>query len=1250
MDAQSSEHEEEKKKRRCLRFCVCRQNSESFLPSFAFFLQPISFSRKTHTKTEMADEEFQQASSGASKTYPAQCSSLRKNGYVVIKGFACKIVDMSTSKTGKHGHAKVHLVGIDIFTGRKYEDLSPSTHNMDVPEVTRQEFTLVDITDDGFVSLMNSDGELKSDLKVPEGELGADLKAMFDDGKEVTCSVLGALGIEAIVSFKEGAAKCMKEGAFETSAHHEASTRDRSTSGSNIKTNLIIFLFSDWLCGVLAGNIRIGREEEQHKTEEAHRSTSPTFISVTYMNEENHPKISLSSSSQLPDSQSNDSESPQTQQLHAKYKQLCDKLVVSEPTRSKGWDILMEVPSDQQPQQWIPFALHVASRTEDKYTIALSSLLRIADIKIMDFFDKMKIFMSIVGLDGSHEEHLLLLKRKWIIMTCLYHKYEKIYSELLTIPSEMERKPHFAGEKSDQYHVYSFGWLLFLVVKARLLAGHNGIDFINSYHMLLCCVNFILVHAPKSHRRISLTDPSIIASNAASVAISREEDRQEQPIASPDGVNNLPYLCTIFKANNDELSEVQNRLFAPFLRLFGKNNILKFDVVQRDDILYFDNLLVGENLIRNKNQMNIEYDYIYYESGDIDERLFLDQVEHIGTPSKIQSAYYHRNNDQFSMGSPFRSSAPQESVQIPQTPVAAALDNVSWLHTTLSKTKVAPSAMLERYFAIASSEMSARVKDRVSGMTGKIEEKSMEGGRVTMGVKLYFKILEHMLTTEEARLNQNNFSTLLGHDVFHASLLACCLDIVACAYKMDGVQFPFFIRLFDLQPFDYLKIIENVIRNESEGDTLTKEQIPKGITRHLVHTEEMIVEQLGWEEGSSLYILLPKTPSQLVSLQNYIFSSSSNVSLRRDSISTLTSPTANKSQSIETKTPATPGKMSHTLDLFYRKAAHVALTRTKELCNRLKIPVQVYTQIWQAVVHALVQQSSLMKGRHMDQIIMSSIYAVCKVYGMQQITFRVIIDQYKVCPHHQGNSKIFREVLLADGQKRDIIAFYNTTYIPIMEKSLLDFPQITSTNGEEETPAPIQSPNSKLIVSPMKSRATITSPSHGRQTESTIRSVYSVGESPAKGLHMINARVNSPKSRPRKRLVFDSNDDTPTPHKFIVSAAEESYDNLLSIWLQHLQRDETARKRRPEEEREKENARGYTWDVWPCPSSLTHSRIPSSRCSSPKRRRQTLRSEQTSDAWLCRDVAQKHWRLHRTASDNSSTVFLRSRYVIFGLL
>jgi len=42
------------------------------------------------------------------------------------------VVDVSTSKTGKHGHAKCHFVALDIFTQKKMEELVPSSHNLDV--------------------------------------------------------------------------------------------------------------------------------------------------------------------------------------------------------------------------------------------------------------------------------------------------------------------------------------------------------------------------------------------------------------------------------------------------------------------------------------------------------------------------------------------------------------------------------------------------------------------------------------------------------------------------------------------------------------------------------------------------------------------------------------------------------------------------------------------------------------------------------------------------------------------------------------------------------------------------------------------------------------------------------------------------------------------------------------------------------------------------------------------------------------
>ncbi|KAG0612810.1 hypothetical protein M758_6G053900 [Ceratodon purpureus] len=147
----------------------------------------------------MSDDEHQfesKADAGASKTFPQQAGTIRKGAHLVIKGRPCKVVDVSTSKTGKHGHAKCHFVAIDIFTGKKLEDIVPSSHNCDVPEVVRTDYQLIDISEDGFTSLLTDSGDTKDDLRLPTDDaLLKQLKEGFTDGKDLVVTVMSVMGV-----------------------------------------------------------------------------------------------------------------------------------------------------------------------------------------------------------------------------------------------------------------------------------------------------------------------------------------------------------------------------------------------------------------------------------------------------------------------------------------------------------------------------------------------------------------------------------------------------------------------------------------------------------------------------------------------------------------------------------------------------------------------------------------------------------------------------------------------------------------------------------------------------------------------------------------------------------------------------------------------------------------------------------------------------------------------------------------------
>jgi translation initiation factor 5A len=154
------------------------------------------------------DEDFEQVSSGASLTYPTAAGNIKKNGHMVINGRPCKIVDYSTAKTGKHGSAKASIVGIDIFTQKKMEASCPSSQGVEVPNIKRTELQLISIDGENFCTLMDTVGNTRSDLKLPEdteddAELSQKIREGIDGGKEIVVTVLSSMEIEKIIEMKE---------------------------------------------------------------------------------------------------------------------------------------------------------------------------------------------------------------------------------------------------------------------------------------------------------------------------------------------------------------------------------------------------------------------------------------------------------------------------------------------------------------------------------------------------------------------------------------------------------------------------------------------------------------------------------------------------------------------------------------------------------------------------------------------------------------------------------------------------------------------------------------------------------------------------------------------------------------------------------------------------------------------------------------------------------------------------------------
>merc|ERR1712039_120706 len=108
---------------------------------------------------------------------------VRKGGYAMIKGMPCKLSEVTwVPKATANGNKRLHLVGLHVFTGKKYEDtlnLTAGFHGIDVPVTSKAEYVLLDIDRaTGFLSLLTDSGETKEDASLGRADDGAAFDAL----------------------------------------------------------------------------------------------------------------------------------------------------------------------------------------------------------------------------------------------------------------------------------------------------------------------------------------------------------------------------------------------------------------------------------------------------------------------------------------------------------------------------------------------------------------------------------------------------------------------------------------------------------------------------------------------------------------------------------------------------------------------------------------------------------------------------------------------------------------------------------------------------------------------------------------------------------------------------------------------------------------------------------------------------------------------------------------------------------------
>ncbi len=120
--------------------------------------------------------------------------NLKKGHFVLIDNVPCRVVSVSSAKSGKHGASKTRIEGIGLLDNRRRSIVKPSGDTVDVPIINKKKAQVLALVGER-AQLMDLSDYSMFELEIPE-----ELKGKLNPGEEVNYFEL--MGIRTLKPLK----------------------------------------------------------------------------------------------------------------------------------------------------------------------------------------------------------------------------------------------------------------------------------------------------------------------------------------------------------------------------------------------------------------------------------------------------------------------------------------------------------------------------------------------------------------------------------------------------------------------------------------------------------------------------------------------------------------------------------------------------------------------------------------------------------------------------------------------------------------------------------------------------------------------------------------------------------------------------------------------------------------------------------------------------------------------------------------